>query len=175
MTNNYDNIRNKFDYDKIKRDEKPIKDILNYASDLYDLREYSKCIYNLKDYANEKYPTAFFLYYYCEYLLIQQRKQEENVENPDLGLKSNNNSKDLNKLLIAMNKTEHNFNNNPFCLYLYGVILKDLDQKEEAKEMFINCLNLFPFLWGAWVDLCMITKQNEYVFTIFYFINNYLH
>jgi anaphase-promoting complex subunit 8 len=84
------------------------------------------------------------------------------VENPELGFR-NSNSKDLNKLLIAINKSEFNFDSNPFCLYLYGVILKDLDQKEEAKEMFIKSLNLFPFLWGAWIDLCLITKQNEYV------------
>lgn len=151
-----------FDFEVLKKEEKPIKDIIAYASTLYDLKEYSKCIYILKNYANEKYPTAFFLYYFCEYLLLQQKKQEDVVENPELGFR-NNSAKDLNKLLIAMNKSEYNFHNNPFCLYLFGVILKDLDQKEEAKDVFIKCLNLFPFLWGAWIDLSLISKQSDYV------------
>jgi len=155
-----------FDFENLKKEEKPIKDIIAYASTLYDLKEYSKCIYILKNYANDKYPTAFFLYYFCEYLLIQQKKQEDISENSELAFKNNHNTNDLNKLLLAMNKSDHNFHNNPFCLYLYGVILKDLDQKEEAKECFIKCLNLFPFLWGAWIDLCTITKQTDYVFYV---------
>ena len=156
------NNSHKFDFENIKCQERTIKDIISYASTLYDLKEYSKCIYTLKNYANEKYPTAFFLYNFCEYLLILQKKQEEISENPDVGFKTNS-SKELNKLLNSMKKSDFDFQNNPFCLYLYGTILKELDQKEEAKEIFINCLNIFPFLWGAWIDLCMISKQNDYV------------
>ena len=43
--------------------------------------------------------------------------------------------------------------------YLYGIILKDLKKYEEAKKYFIKSLNVCPFIWSCWVDLCFVIKQ----------------
>ena len=36
-------------------------------------------------------------------------------------------------------------------LYLYGLILKEQEQIEEAREVFMKCLNSFPCFWSCWV------------------------
>lgn len=72
-------------------------------------------------------------------------------------------NKNLNKLLTAIEQSEYEIKEDPFASYLFGVILKDLDGKEEAKKYFINSLNKFPYLWSAWVELCSLLDQDDYV------------
>ena len=64
--NNGDNIfGNKYSnlYEEYRLNEKEIKEALNYANTLFDLKEYLKCISVLSPYLNPKYPRAMFLYY----------------------------------------------------------------------------------------------------------------
>ena len=42
---------------------------------------------------------------------------------------------------------------NAINLYLLGVILKQKNNKEEAREVFIEALNKMPLLWSAWLEL----------------------
>ena len=72
-------------------------------------------------------------------------------------------NKDLNKLLNAIEKSGYDIREDAFSSYLFGVILKDLNEREEAKKFFINSLNKFPYLWSAWVELCLLLEQNDYV------------
>ena len=149
-------------YNKLKYDEYDIKDIVYYASALFDLKEFVKCSFVLKNYATPKYPTAMFIYYYAEYMIIQQKKQEELMENSDFGSKFYS-SKELNNLLHVFSSFDVNNELSPFMLYLYGVILRELRMFKESKSIFIKALNGFPFLWSAWTELTIISKQDEIV------------
>ena len=147
-------------YQRYKNNEYKIKDILTYANCLFDLREYLKCLNTLSNYTNNETPTAMFLYYYCQYMIIQQKMQEEKLENSDnLNFKYSS-SIEINKLQKELSQKEENFS--PFMNYLYGVILKDLKRYNEAKNYFIKCLNEFPFLWSCWLELCSILKIIDY-------------
>lgn len=42
---------------------------------------------------------------------------------------------------------------NAINLYLLGVILKQKNCKEEAREVLIEALNKMPLLWSAWLEL----------------------
>lgn len=170
---NKNNPTNRFQmmYNKLKFDEEKIKDVISYAASLFDLNEFVKCTFILKNYATPKYPTAMFLYYYSEYMIIQQRKQEDLIENSDLGSKYYSSS-ELSKLYQILVNYENKNEMCPFMLYLYGIILKDLKMLNEAKIIFIRCLNQFPFLWPAWVELALITKQNEIVNILFLYFRN---
>lgn len=42
---------------------------------------------------------------------------------------------------------------NAVNLYLLGVMLKQKNCKEEAKEVLIDALNKMPLLWSAWLEL----------------------
>jgi anaphase-promoting complex subunit 8 len=144
----------------IKKEEANIKDTLSYASTLFELKEYMKCNNLLKKYAVPKYPTAMFLYYYSEYIMIQQHKQEEMLENSELGSKYCS-SKEVYKLYNILKTYDMKKELDAFMLYLYGVVLKELNLLNEAHNVLIRCLNSFPFLWSAWVELTLISKQDD--------------
>ncbi len=42
---------------------------------------------------------------------------------------------------------------NALNLYLYGIILKERNKKDDAKKVFIQALNKLPLLWSAWLEL----------------------
>ena len=147
-------------YQQYKNDESGIKDILAYASSLLELKEYIKCSHLLSNYALPKYPTAMFIYFYCEYLIIQQKMQEEQLDNNDMSTYKYSNSSELNKLQMNIARYEQNFS--PFMMYLYGIILKDLKRFNEAKTYFIKSLSQFPFMWSCWVELSLISKISDF-------------
>ena len=181
--NNGDNIYgNKYSklYEEYKISEKEIKEILNYANTLFDLKEYLKCINVLSPILNPKYPRAMFLYYLSKYYLASEKMQEEKLNNNEnLGLKYAS-SDMLNKLQIELSQYIQNFS--PFLNYLYGIILKDLKKYDESKIFFIKALNSCPFMWSCWVDLCYVLKQigNKNSFDLlndhwmkYFFLENY--
>lgn len=65
--------------------EKPNEstDFLNLARTLFDLREYRKCAHFIKPFANSKNQQALFLYHYSLYLVSEQQKEEETLQNGD--------------------------------------------------------------------------------------------
>ena len=148
-----------------KQEELPIKDIVSYASTLFDLKEYKKCSFVLKTYAKPKYQTAMFLYNFCEYNLIEQKKQEEMLDTSEIGSKTFN-SRDYVKLQQSLEPYYEKEELNAFNIYLYAIILKELQLFDLCKSALIKCLNLFPFVWSAWIDLSLITKQCEMVKSI---------
>ena len=144
-------------YEEYKINEKEIKETLNYANTLFDLKEYNKCINILSPLLNPKYPRAMFLYYLSKYYLVSEKMQEEKLNNNEnLGLKYAS-TDTLNKLQIELAEKISDFS--PFLNYLYGIILKDLKKYEESKIYFIKALNTCPFIWSCWVDLCYVLKQ----------------
>ena len=144
-------------YTEYKINEKEIKETLNYANTLFDLKEFLKCINVLSPLINPKYPRAMFLYYYAKYYLAIEKMQEEKLNNNEnIALKYASPDK-LNKLQIELVQYKENFS--PFLNYLYGIILKDLKKYEESKIYFIKALNSCPFIWSCWVDLCFVLKQ----------------
>lgn len=147
-------------YQKYKSDEANIKDILSYAFSLLDLKEYLKCKNALENYAQPIYPTAMFIYYYCEYLLAQEKMSEEMIQN-NMTKEAYKyyQSNDLNKMEINLSKYIDSFS--PFMNYLYGVILKQLKRYNESKIYLIKALSQFPFLWSCWVELCSLSTLSK--------------
>jgi predicted Zn-dependent protease len=50
---------------------------------------------------------------------------------------------------------------NAINLYLYGVILKEKNKKEEAKSVFAESLTKCPLLWSAWLELGALITQGD--------------
>lgn len=153
------NIDNKYNnlYEEYKINEKEIKETLNYANTLFDLKEFLKCINVLTPLINPKYPRAMFLYYYSKYYLVSEKMQEEKLNNNENIALKYASPDQLNKLQIELSRYIENFS--PFLNYLYGIILKDLKKYEESKIYFIKALNSCPFIWSCWIDLCFVLKQ----------------
>ena len=153
------NIDNKYNnlYEEYKINEREIKETLNYANTLFDLKEYLKCINVLTPLINPKYPRAMFLYYYSKYYLVSEKMQEEKLNNNENIALKYASPDQLNKLQLELSQYIDNFS--PFLNYLYGIILKDLKNYEESKKYFIKALNSCPYMWSCWVDLCFVLKQ----------------
>ena len=37
-----------------------------------------------------------------------------------------------------------------FCLYMYGVVLKEMDSKKQAISVLVESVNMYPWNWSAW-------------------------
>ena len=149
-------------YSIIKQEESSIKNTLQYGSTLFDLKEFRKCSFVLKQYAKPSYQTAMFIYYLSEYNLIEQKKQEEMLDTTEIGAKSFN-SRDYVRLQQSLEQHYQKDELDAFNLYLYAIILKELQLVDACRMALIKCLNLFPYLWSAWVELSLISKQSEMV------------
>jgi anaphase-promoting complex subunit 8 len=49
----------------------------------------------------------------------------------------------------------------PFLLYLRGVVLKALDRRLEAGRLLLRAATLYPPLWSAWADLAAVTVTGD--------------
>lgn len=45
----------------------------------------------------------------------------------------------------------------------YGVVLKELGSRSEAREAQLNSLSLQPLFWGAWSELAILCDSREMV------------
>jgi len=151
----------------IKQEEANIKNTLQYGSTLFDLKEFRKSSFVLKQYAKPNYQTAMFIYYLSEFNLIEQKKQEEMLDTTEIGAKSFN-SRDYVRLQQSLEQHYLKDELDAFNLYLYAIILKELQLIDACRIALIKCLNLFPYLWSAWVELSLISKQSEMVSTLLY-------
>ncbi len=116
----------------------------------------------LKPYAKPNYQTAMFLYYLSEYNLIEQKKQEEMLDTTEIGAKSFN-SRDYVRLQQSLEVYYQKDELDAFNLYLYAIVLKELQLMDACRIALIKSLNLFPYLWSAWVELSLISKQSDMV------------
>ena len=110
----------------------------------------------LKEYRTQfpKNQSLIFYYYYSLWMSGLIRKEEEIYENegtgkPPLHAEIHNLERDLKQLYS--NKELNGIN-----LYLYGLVLREQERSKDARKIFIECLNEFPYLWSAWIELCKI-------------------
>lgn len=61
---------------------------------------------------------------------------------------------------------------NSINLYLYGVILKEKNKKEDAKAIFAECLTRLPHLWSAWLELGSLITQGDDSRKVFQILKN---
>lgn len=40
---------------------------------------------------------------------------------------------------------------NGLNLYLYGLVLREKERLAEARQVFVESLNAFPYLWSCWI------------------------
>ncbi|KAL4478389.1 hypothetical protein ABPG74_006624 [Tetrahymena malaccensis] len=169
LLNNFilSNIDNNYKFTKVYQEPSDETfEALLVARNLFDLREFKKCAHILKDYAqNPKYQQCIFLYYYALYMAGEIRKEEEMFEeeqsskrvvNPELSLIY----RDLDQMYKKGDLCDVN-------RYLYGLVLKDQERTEEARQVFLGVLNDFPCFWSAWIELCKLIQTEDIKFLDF--------
>lgn len=67
--------------------------------------------------------------------------------------------KDLSELMSVLNENYNHKKMDGFEMYLYAIILKKLDLTQLAVTVFLECVHLVPYLWGAWLELAPLIED----------------
>jgi anaphase-promoting complex subunit 8 len=71
----------------------------------------------------------------------------------------------VNKELVGIEKElmeyYHKNQLNELNLYLYGMVLKERNNQEDAKNVFIECLNKYPLFWSVWLELSSLLTRDD--------------
>ena len=57
-------------------------------------------------------------------------------------------------------ESQHLLDSDGFLLYLYGVVLKQLEDKVAAKKMLARSVSIYPCCWGAWTELAALCNED---------------
>ena len=106
---------------------------------------------------------------YATYLVCEQKNEEQTLENGDKISASSQGSdsacmsqnKEMLSIETQLKEMRERKQLNAINLYLLGVILKQKNNKEEAREVFIEALNKMPLLWSAWLELAQLIQQKD--------------
>lgn len=124
------------------------------------MREYSRAAHALEHVKDmHKHPTVLFLRLYSLYLAGEKRREEEAMEVQDPFEKSqvrNTELKAIEEQLAALHAGNLLDGLN---LYLYGVVLRGLEMKAEARRMLLQSVRTFPCNWSAWLDIVAICSD----------------
>eukprot|EP01112_Ceratiomyxa_fruticulosa_P015789 TRINITY_DN4698_c0_g1_i2.p1 TRINITY_DN4698_c0_g1~~TRINITY_DN4698_c0_g1_i2.p1 ORF type:complete len:580 (+),score=95.14 TRINITY_DN4698_c0_g1_i2:51-1742(+) len=140
-------------------DESELKYTL--AKSYFDLKEYRRAAHVLI--ASNK-PKNVFLRNYALYLAGEKRKEEEVAENKNQPRAVNAELKSIMQELQPFCFPQSNNSNIPpdgLCLWLYALVLKALNMLQQAREMFLNSVVLYPLNWSAWLDLSTLCTDIE--------------
>lgn len=112
---------------------------------------------------------ALFLALYSKYMSGEKRKDEESemILGPVDG-------STVNKELVGITRSLEGWftdrearglsgSNQGWLEYLYGIVLAKGKTEEDAKRWLIRSVHLFPFNWGAWLELSELLNNVEEV------------
>ncbi|EEB08211.1 anaphase-promoting complex subunit Apc8 [Schizosaccharomyces japonicus yFS275] len=116
----------------------------------FDCKEFERAAYALKDCKSSK---CVFVALYSKYLVGEKRRDEENDEQLGVNDSAVIVNRELSAIAETLNALLNNGNNDPYLLYLQGVILRQRKQLEHAITYFLKCVSLRPFFWSAWQEL----------------------
>jgi len=83
----------------------------------------------------------------------EKRKEEETIELDGALGKSDVVNQELVSLERELSTLRKNGTIDPFCLYLYGLILKQKGNKTLARTVLVESVNSYPWNWNAWTEL----------------------
>lgn len=149
-----------FDYNFYERKTRA-NDAVNTARILFDLREYRKACYKVKPFVKASNQQAIFIYYYSLFMLSEQQTEEERYQSSENISRSCVTNSDMITIENALTEFYSRNELNALNLYLFGVVLKKRNKKEQAKNILVESLAKYPLLWGAWTELNMIIKKED--------------
>eukprot|EP00276_Gloeochaete_wittrockiana_P012349 CAMPEP_0184374476 /NCGR_PEP_ID=MMETSP1089-20130417/165045_1 /TAXON_ID=38269 ORGANISM="Gloeochaete wittrockiana, Strain SAG46.84" /NCGR_SAMPLE_ID=MMETSP1089 /ASSEMBLY_ACC=CAM_ASM_000445 /LENGTH=565 /DNA_ID=CAMNT_0026717491 /DNA_START=2202 /DNA_END=3899 /DNA_ORIENTATION=- len=131
------------------------------AKSFFEVKEHRRAAYALKDCKSRR---SVFLRCFATFLAGEKRKEEELAEksNGTLGRADVTNA-ELPTLRSELAEICQADTVDPFCLYIYGVVLKELELKGQAREILVRSVNAYPWNWSAWHDLAAVCPDRETV------------
>eukprot|EP01096_Ripella_sp_DP13-Kostka_P001431 TRINITY_DN11699_c0_g2_i1.p1 TRINITY_DN11699_c0_g2~~TRINITY_DN11699_c0_g2_i1.p1 ORF type:complete len:435 (+),score=153.41 TRINITY_DN11699_c0_g2_i1:48-1307(+) len=133
----------------------PAKETRDYllAKSLFDLKEYQRCSSYLQNATSSR---SRFLYRYSRFLSGEKRKEEEQFEVQGQTTVEN---QELQPLKEELEKMHSEGDLDPFEMYLYGLVLKELDQHNESRQLLAESCSQYPWNWSAWTALSSLCLE----------------
>ncbi|RPA73025.1 anaphase-promoting complex subunit CDC23 [Ascobolus immersus RN42] len=133
------------------------------AKTYFDVREYDRCSNVLGGCQSSK---SRFLCLYSKYMAGEKRREEEMefILSPQDGHATNN--KEVLGILASLENIQREWeregqDEDPWILYLYGVMLLKQKNEVEARRALCKSVNLYPYHWGAWLELATTLNSLE--------------
>mmetsp|Transcript_98791 Transcript_98791/g.205940 ORF Transcript_98791/g.205940 Transcript_98791/m.205940 type:complete len:636 (+) Transcript_98791:76-1983(+) len=130
----------------------------------FGVREYGRaaqCLEALTPQELESFPPALFLRLYGLYLYGEKRREEESFQSNECKEHRLGNP-ELNGIEITLAAlAETGRLKDGLLLYLYGIVLKGLDRKADARQALVKSVEAFPWNWSAWLDLMALLVDSE--------------
>jgi anaphase-promoting complex subunit 8 len=143
-------------------------DLLLLVESYMSLGEYARVVYTIeksKDFngvpKKQRCQRLYFLRSYAKYLLGEKRKEQKLLEVTDPLEKSNAKNDQLQNLRVEMSELKNSIGLDAFNMYLLGIVYKASGVLDKARDVFVEALNAYPFIWSAWVDLALLCKDRD--------------
>lgn len=133
---------------------------LMLAKSYFSMREYSRAAHALQGVKDlHMYPAALFLRLYALYLAGEKRREEEAMEVVDPVEKCQVKNMELKMIEQQLAALYDRQALDGLNTYLYGIVLRGLDMKADARRILLQSVKLFPCNWSAWLDIIAISSD----------------
>lgn len=136
-------------------------DSYDLARGYFDLREYDRAAHTVR---NVQSPVPKFLYFYSMYMSKEKKRLDNMTDRSNLV--ESGHFRDLSDLMITLRNLYSKRKLDGYCLYLYGVILKKLDLKELAVNVFVESINAIPTLWCSYLELIPLLSDKDEIYSV---------
>ncbi|KAL5471525.1 hypothetical protein EMCRGX_G029648 [Ephydatia muelleri] len=126
---------------------------------LFDLREFRRAAHALIDCKSDE---AFFLRSYSLYFAGEKAKEDEQVDVIGTVEPAEFVNKELLGLKSALATRAGQLDG--YGYYLYGIVLKELKQAEDARQMLLKSVHLCPLLWSSWQELAKLCDSRDMLY-----------
>ncbi|CAE7692545.1 CDC23 [Symbiodinium pilosum] len=128
------------------------------------MREYSRAAHALQGGPSPgkglySEPWALFFKSYALYLAGEKRREEDAAEVSDPAESSRVCNTELKALEEDLSAFYQERKLDGLGLYVYGIVLKGLELKEDARRVLLESVHAFPCNWSAWLDIISISAD----------------
>lgn len=144
-------------------DTEGLSDALMLAQAYFQSREYMRASHTLEDVPGHK---ARFLRLYALFLAGERRKDDELLEesaNPADGCPVHVINQQLKAIDAELRELHERSELDGYGLYLYGLVLKQLQRVPQSLHLLCAAVHAVPTLWVAWLDLAEACPDRDAV------------
>jgi len=122
----------------------------------FDLKEYDRAAFFVQ---NSSHPKVYFLHMYSRYMSGEKKKLDNATDST--GVEDELGDEYLRTLRLQLHRKNKNNDLDAYALYLYGVVLRKLDLREEALDAFVASIQQEPLCWASWLELTYLITDKD--------------
>ncbi|KNC55439.1 cell division cycle protein 23, partial [Thecamonas trahens ATCC 50062] len=116
----------------------------------FEMREYRRVAHTLHEAQSD---LGKFMRWYATYLAGEKRMEEDALELVGPMAEAPGSNGELRSLAKELESEYQASSLDGYGMYLYGLVLKQLDAQARALSMLVAAVNARPLLWAAWTEI----------------------